>query len=195
MRQRVRDRFCERLHGDRVLEVGCGPGTDAAAFAARGLRVTASDYAEDFVRVVRERYPQLDVRQMDMSRPDLPAQSFDGIYGFACFIHLPRTLSGRALSGLGELLVPGGLLGLVLVESEKGIREYTIEGWGGDPAVSMLFTCYTQPEIGQRLLAVGFAEVCFQPVRSPVYDEMPRLLERGIRAYQVFARRPLLSSG
>ena len=37
--------------GDRVLDVGCGPGRHAHALAARGVRVVGIDIAETFVRL------------------------------------------------------------------------------------------------------------------------------------------------
>src|SRR2546428_14015795 len=38
------------LSGKTVLEIGCGTGTNAIAFARRGYRVTAVDYVELAVR-------------------------------------------------------------------------------------------------------------------------------------------------
>jgi SAM-dependent methyltransferase len=192
LRRELRDRFCSRLRGRRVLEVGCGPGTDAAQLAERGLQVTATDFAPEFVAVVRERYPELDARVMDMTQPDLPPATFDGILGMASFVHVPRALADRSLTGLRELLVPGGLLGLWVIHSSKGITDYTIERWAGDPACSMLFTCYSTDEITERLTGAGYADVeCVLNPHSDLYANLPRLVERGISGYQVFARRPL----
>ena len=190
MRQLLRERFCERLEGKRVLEVGCGPGIDAAKMAARGLEVIATDYAPEFVAAVHKQHPNLDVRLMDMTEPNLPKESFDGIYGFASFIHLPRDLADQALSRLCALLVPGGLLSLWLIESSQGIREYTIEDWGGDAECPMLFTCYPQSEIASRLIAAGYGAIQSLPIPpSAAYKDSPRLRERGISSYQVFACR------
>ena len=190
MRRVLRDRFVERLGGKRVLELGCGPGIDAASMAGRGLEVTATDYAPEFVAVVRARYPGLDVRIMDMTAPDLPPESFDGIYGFASFIHLPRSVADSTLARLHELLVPGGLLSLWLIESSKGVRDYTIDEWAGEAQCPMLFTCYPQQEIEERLVVAGYAAVQCLPVpTSGAYEQRPRLKDRGISSYQVFARR------
>ena len=192
LREFVRDHFWKRLTGRRVLEIGCGPGTDAAKLAARGLDVTATDYSEAFVSIVLQRYPEMEVRRMDMTAPDLPENSFDGVYGFASFIHLPRSLADHTLSQLGELLVPGGLLCLQLIQSTRGITEYSIDSWAGDPQCSMLFTCYDESEIQSRLSAAGFEGVeCIPLPPSPVYDGIPRLVERGIKGYLVCARRSI----
>jgi 2-polyprenyl-3-methyl-5-hydroxy-6-metoxy-1,4-benzoquinol methylase len=190
MRRVLRDRFLERLGGKRVLELGCGPGIDAASMADRGLDVTATDYAPEFVAIARERYPNLKVRIMDMTAPDLAPESFDGIYGFASFIHLPRSVADSTLARLHELLVPGGLLSLWLIESSQGIRDYTIDEWAGESQCPMLFTCYPQQEIEERLVAARYAAIQCLPVpRSSAYEGRPRLQDRGISSYQVFARR------
>ena len=190
LRAFLRDEFCRQLHGRRVLEIGCGPGTDAARLAEQGLDVTATDYAAEFIEIVRQRHPGLHARQMDMTAPDLPSGSFDGVYGFGCFIHLPRTLADVTLAGLHELLVPSGVLCLQLIQSSKGVAEYTIDSWAGDPQCSMLFTCYEQEDIRQRLEKAGFQRTeCVPMPASEVYDNMPRLVERGISGYLVFAYR------
>lgn len=190
MREAVRNEFIRRLRGRRVLEVGCGPGTDARKLADRGLSVTATDYAPEFIAIVQERHPQLAARVMDMTAPDLPPESFDGIYGFASFIHLPRSLADRTLAGLFGLLAPDGLLCLQLIRSTKGIEEYSVNLWGDEGGSLILFSCYDEQEIERRLHRAGFAEVEIVPLpNSDLYDNLPRLIERGIRSYLAFARR------
>src|SRR5256885_2439698 len=39
----------------RILDLGCGPGTDAARFAAQGHRVTAIDWSPAMVEEARRR--------------------------------------------------------------------------------------------------------------------------------------------
>lgn len=43
--------------GDRVLDVGCGPGRHVAALAGRGMSVVGLDVAETFLRVAADRAP------------------------------------------------------------------------------------------------------------------------------------------
>ncbi|OLP15603.1 hypothetical protein BST81_25340 [Leptolyngbya sp. 'hensonii'] len=192
MRRFVRDQFCQRLSGIKVLEIGCGPGTDAARFAEQGLDVTATDYAQEFIAVVKARYPGLTTHVMDMTEPDLPLQSFDGIYGFGCFIHLPRSLADNTLLKLRNLLVPGGILCLQLMASAKGILDYRIENWAGDPDCSMLFTCYGREDMVERLTRAGYCDVDTIEIPPCIYDKLPRLVERGIQTYLCLARNPLL---
>ena len=56
--------------GQRVLDVGCGPGRHARAFAARGIEVVGVDISERFVAIARDGAPgtatflRLDARQL-----------------------------------------------------------------------------------------------------------------------------------
>src|SRR5687767_15516959 len=52
-------------HGQRVLDVGCGPGALTTELVARlgPDRVSAVDPSEPFVAAARERNPGVDVRQ------------------------------------------------------------------------------------------------------------------------------------
>src|SRR5438128_12685772 len=63
------------LPGKTVLEIGCGTGTNAIAFARRGYRVTAVDYVELAVRRAREKARkagiEIDFRVGDATRMDL----------------------------------------------------------------------------------------------------------------------------
>ena len=63
------------LPGKTVLEIGCGTGTNAIAFARRGYRVTAVDYVELAVRRAREKAQktgiEIDFRVGDATRMDL----------------------------------------------------------------------------------------------------------------------------
>src|ERR1700681_3264832 len=45
----------ERWRGKRVLEIGCGIGTDSINFARHGARVTAVDLTETSLAVARQR--------------------------------------------------------------------------------------------------------------------------------------------
>ena len=188
MRARCRSLFAERLRGRRVLEIGCGPGNDSDELRRQGLDVTATDACEEFLAVVRERYPDLDVRRMDMSRPDLAPESFDGIYGFFSFIHLPRELAASTLRRLGELLSPEGVIFLALIRSTR-LDDYVIEDWGECADNPMHFSCWDPEEFGRLLVEAGFTDVEVFEVKSPVYEDLPRLRERGVSGYQIAARR------
>jgi SAM-dependent methyltransferase len=65
--------------GQRVLDVGCGPGALTAELVARvGPRdVSAVDPSEPFVEAARERHPDVDVRRAAAEQLPFPDASFD----------------------------------------------------------------------------------------------------------------------
>ena len=188
MRARYRQAFCDALPGPRVLEVGSGPGTDAKALADAGLIVTATDLCETFVAIVQERYPELTALQADMRDLPFDDASFDGVCGFGCFIHLSRPDARVALQEFARVLAPGGALSLGLITSDQ-VRDYVIDDWGGVPNNPVRFVCWGPDELGDLLRRTGFGGVEHRPVLSPVYEQEPRLVSRGVRLYQVTARR------
>ncbi|HEU4700357.1 MAG TPA: class I SAM-dependent methyltransferase [Gemmatimonadales bacterium] len=112
--------------GDRVLDVGCGPGT--AAFVARELgadAVVGVDYAEEMVAVARERAagdPRMDFRLGNAL--DLPVR--DGIFDVALstfgVIFAPDPV--RAMAEMARALGPGGRAGLTAWPDTGIMGEY-----------------------------------------------------------------------
>ena len=65
--------------GTRVLDVGAGTGALTAELVARGAEVAAADPSPEFVAVLRERFPNLEVEEA-------PAESLpygEGVFGLA----------------------------------------------------------------------------------------------------------------
>ena len=188
LRQFARNEFIKRLGGQSILEIGCGPGTDAAKFHELGFDVLATDFSSEFIKIVRQRYPNLNAQLLDVTNTGSLQRKFDGIYGFGCFIHIPREFTYESLLNLNGLLKAGGILCLQLIQSSKGLEQYTIDDWADDPECSMLFNCYNHSEIEQQLTLAGFTELEFVSMPESIYDNIPRLVERGISGYFVFAR-------
>ena len=63
--------------GDRVVDVGCGPGALIAELVERGAEVSAVDPSPPFVEAARERFPGLDIRQASAESLPFDDGSFD----------------------------------------------------------------------------------------------------------------------
>jgi len=112
--------FLDRLDGGRVLDLGCGPGVDAAVFARRGFDVVGFDVTPSFLRRAREHFVEVtaDVtadRQAeasfvrdDMRSPPFVADSFDGIWASGSFHHVPREEAPATAAELARVLRDGG---------------------------------------------------------------------------------------
>src|SRR5689334_13888924 len=63
--------------GDRVLDVGAGTGALAAELVSRGAAVTAADPSPEFVAVLHERFPEVEVAAAPAEALPFEPGSFD----------------------------------------------------------------------------------------------------------------------
>ena len=100
----------EKFRGLRVLEIGCGCGSEAECFARAGAHYTAVDLTNAAVSVTQRRFQLAGLRghftQGDAE--DLPFEdgSFDLVYSHGVLHHTPNT--ARALREVHRVLAPGG---------------------------------------------------------------------------------------
>lgn len=106
----------------RILDAGCGSGRDAAAFAARGYRVTAFDGSPEMARRASER-TGLPVQTMTFDAVNWHAE-FDAIWACASLLHLPSAPLNKAVEALARALRPGGTIFVSMKEGDfQGRRE------------------------------------------------------------------------
>jgi len=87
----------DRWKGKRVLEIGCGIGTDTISFARAGARVTAVDLSDESLAVARERAAVFGLKdrvtfyQADAERLSdrVPVETYDLVYSFGVIHHTP----------------------------------------------------------------------------------------------------------
>lgn len=106
----------------RILDFGCGPGRDLAAFRAMGHEAVGLDGCLPFATMARE-YSGCEVWVQDFLMLKLPAGHFDGIFANASLFHVPRQALPRVLSELHAALRPEGVL---FTSNPRGNNE---EGW------------------------------------------------------------------
>jgi ubiquinone/menaquinone biosynthesis C-methylase UbiE len=114
-------RFAEfsRWTGQRVLEVGCGIGTDTINFARAGARVTAVDLSERSLEIARRRAAVYGLTNIDFRHANveelsevLRGEQYDLVYSFGVIHHTPHPEA--ALRELVALLRPGGTLKIMV---------------------------------------------------------------------------------
>jgi len=104
----------------KVLEVGCGIGTDTINFARNGARVTAVDLSEKSLAIAKQRAEVFQLQDRirffhaDVERlaDYLPPDGYDLVYSFGVIHHTPRP--DRALDEMRKLIGPGGTLKLMV---------------------------------------------------------------------------------
>lgn len=93
----------------RILDLGCGPGRDLAAFRALGHKPTGLEGSPRLAAMARE-HSGCEVREQDFLALELPSGHFDGVFANASLFHVPSRELPRVLTGLHAALKPGGVL-------------------------------------------------------------------------------------
>src|SRR3954471_18225250 len=83
--------------GQRVVDVGCGPGALTAELLARGAEAAAVDPSAPFVEAAPARFPAADVRQAPAEALPFP----DGTFG-AALAQLVVQFMADPVAGIGE---------------------------------------------------------------------------------------------
>lgn len=144
-----------------LLDLGCGPGRDLAAFQERGHRAVGVEGCAAFCQMARE-YSGCEVWQQDFLHLALPPESFDGIFANASLFHVPSQELPRVLKELWAALRPKGIL---FSSNPRGNHE----GWEGDRYCHFLeFEAYRR-----YLEAAGFEVLqhYYRPAGKPCHEQ------------------------
>lgn len=86
----------ERWRGKKVLEIGCGIGTDSVNFARHGADLTVIDISEKSLELCRKRFEIYDLKarfycgSAEELHSFLPLEAYDLIYSFGVIHHTPH---------------------------------------------------------------------------------------------------------
>jgi 2-polyprenyl-3-methyl-5-hydroxy-6-metoxy-1,4-benzoquinol methylase len=131
-------RFAEfdRWRGKKVLEIGCGIGTDTVSFARHGAFVTAVDLSPQSLELARQRvkvYGFEDrVRFYSGSAEELtaflPVESYDLIYSFGVIHHTPHP--ERVVEQMRGYAKPGTTIKLMVYYRHSWKVFWILMGYG-----------------------------------------------------------------
>jgi SAM-dependent methyltransferase len=107
--------------GQRVLDVGCGPGALTAELVRRtgAHAVAAVDPSASFVAAMRERYPDVDVQRASAEAIPHPAATFDASLAQLVVHFMTDPLGG--LREMARVTRPGGAVAACVWDYEDGI--------------------------------------------------------------------------
>jgi SAM-dependent methyltransferase len=109
----------------QILDFGCGPGRDLAAFRELGHEPVGLEGSAPLAALARE-HSGCEVWEQDFLALKLPRSRFDGIFANASLFHVPSEALARVLSALRAALKPDGVL---FASNPRGDNE---EGWNGE---------------------------------------------------------------
>jgi ubiquinone/menaquinone biosynthesis C-methylase UbiE len=105
-----------RWRGKKVLEIGCGAGTDSLQFARAGAELYSVDLTSAAVELTRRRLAVYglpgDVRNADAETLPFPETHFDLVYSWGVLHHTPDTQ--QALHEVFRVLKVGGRFVIML---------------------------------------------------------------------------------
>lgn len=111
--------------GAKVLDAGCGSGTNSLWLARQGFSVTGVDFSEFALGKAKEQArsdglaERIDLRVGDLTRLEFADAGFDAVFCIGVLMHIPDVEA--ALEELVRVLRPGGAL--VIAESNARAPE------------------------------------------------------------------------
>ncbi|MBB5117253.1 methyltransferase [Streptomyces eurocidicus] len=163
--------------GSRILDLGCGTGLPTARqLADAGHHVVGVDLSAGMLDLARGNVPGAEFHLADLADlRDGRLGSFDGVAAFFALLMLPRTEIPHALRMLHDLLRPGGLLALSMVEAD--VDDFAIPFLGNTIRVSG----YLREELRQVVCEAGFEiagenSLAYAPASTDVPPEIQLFL-------------------
>jgi cyclopropane fatty-acyl-phospholipid synthase-like methyltransferase len=155
-----RDELVARLpDGARVVELGCGNGTEETRVLAERFRLTGVDLSAEQLKRARERVPAADFLQADFTSVSFDEGSCDAVAAFYAFNHVPRDLLPELFARIHRWLVPRGLFLASLGAGDT-------PGWTGEWLGATTFFSSFPPQTNSRLLR----EAGFDLIRDEVVE-------------------------
>ena len=110
----------ERWRNKKVLEIGCGIGTDTINFARAGAQVTTVDLSEKSLELARSRASVFGLGEQirfyaanaEQLSTFVPVEAYDLIYSFGVIHHTPHP--GAVLQQLQQYVRPGTIIKIMV---------------------------------------------------------------------------------
>lgn len=146
----------ERWRGKRVLEIGCGIGTDTISFARAGAQVTAVDLTEKSLEVARQRArvfgldDRITFLQANAERLSdfVGVEPYDLIYSFGVIHHTPHP--DRVLDQIRKFVAPESTVKIMVYNrwSWKVLWILFVYGKGQFWKLNQLIAEYSEAQTG-----------------------------------------------
>lgn len=146
----------ERWKGKKVLEIGCGIGTDTINFARYGAQVTAVDLSGKSLEVARQRaqvYGLQDKITFYQGNSEeltkvVPVETYDLIYSFGVIHHTPHP--EKVIEQIRNYVQPGSTLKIMVYHrfSWKALWILFTYGKGQFWRLEELLACYSEAQEG-----------------------------------------------
>jgi predicted TPR repeat methyltransferase len=162
--------------GRRVLDAGCGTGLPTARqLTQAGLAVTGIDISDVMLLLAGKNVPDAELHHLDLADVGASLGTFDGVVAFFSLLMVPRAEIAWVLGRFRDVLAPGGLLALGMVEAD--VDDVPIDFLGMPLRVSG----YARDELTRVVADAGFEvldlkDFSYAPVGTHVPPEVQLFL-------------------
>lgn len=115
----------DKYKGMKVLEIGCGVGTDGKQFAKNGTLYTGINLDENSANLAHDNFTEFKLEgkiyQMNAESLEFEDETFDHIYSHGVIHHSPNT--GEIVKEMFRVLKPGGTVN-VMIYNKSSINYY-----------------------------------------------------------------------
>lgn len=165
-----------------ILDFGCGCGRILRRFTRAGPRLSGCDLNPKLVAWCRANLPG-EAFETNEVEPPLPFAdaSFDLVYAFSVFTHLPEALQRPWLVELGRVLEPGGILllsthgeatawRLTAPERQRFDRGELVVRAGRAAGTNRCVVYHPRERLEDDARACGYEPIAFAPARLVGHD-------------------------
>ena len=141
-----------------VVDAGCGPGHVAAHLAELGADVRGVDLSAGMVAEARERFPQVEFEQGDLTRLLRPrtAPGWGAVLAWYSLVHHAGSELREVVASLARVLDDDGWLVLALHVGDEGVRH--VDTLCGE-AVDLDFVLHDREQVLEAVRAAGLVDV------------------------------------
>ncbi|MBD3363493.1 methyltransferase domain-containing protein [Candidatus Dojkabacteria bacterium] len=131
------EEFAKLLNGNKVIDIGCGPGHDAYKFADLGFEAIGIDFSKEMIKTANSmlddrKNPKFEVMDMLDIKTNFETNIFDGVWACASVLFIPHESVDLVLEGITSVTKDNGMIYICFKEGENlistGLRnKYGVE--------------------------------------------------------------------
>lgn len=150
--------------GQRVLDLGCGPGHTTAHLASLRLKPVGVDLSPEMIGKAKALFSELEFIAGDFFQLPDRDDSVAGLLAFYCIVHLQAEQLEAAFSEMFRVLKPDGILLLSFhIGCDMVVQENFL-----DTGAMLEFFPFPVVTVPDALLAAGFTDL--EILERPPYD-------------------------
>ena len=151
------DLFFKNIKGDKILDIGCGPGRDLQIFKEHGYKAVGIDNSRSMIEICKSK--KLNVIEMDILNIQFENNSFNAIWAYTSLLHIPKNKFANVLNTIHNLLKEDGIFYIGMKEGDfEGYKTYA-----HTDELERFFSLYTKEEL-EKILKKKFKIINYSKV-------------------------------